>query len=132
MGGSVAPVLGTTAIITLDRAAATAGLLWVAPVDAPFAEWLARAKQPSDVPTSAELLAALADTTGLQAGDDLGAIAGPLTGGFDAAWIGEPSLPTIGPPSIAGTLTDTADQIHPLDLEQLASAILATLGELQP
>ena len=130
MGGSVAPVLGTTTRSGFDRAAATAGLLWIAPVDAAFADWLARATAPSDDPTSTDLLDVLSGATGIVAGADVDLNDGPLSAGLDAAWLGEPAAPVVGPPSIAGTAADRADQIHPRDLEQLTTSILAALGKL--
>jgi hypothetical protein len=54
----------------------------------------------------------------------------PLAAGLDAAWLGEPSTTSIGPSSIAGTDADTPGRIHPSDLEQLATDILAALGGL--
>jgi putative ABC transport system permease protein len=131
MGGPVAPVLGTATINGLDRDAATAGLLWIAPVDSTFAAWLTRATAPSDRPTSEDLLGVLSGATGIEPGDESKLNAGPLTAGIDAAWLGEPSVVTVGPPSIAGTKADTAAQIHPRDLEQLAAAVVAALGELR-
>lgn len=130
MGGQVAPVLGTKADSRADPEAATAGLLWIAPVDRSFADWLARANAPSNQPTSAGLLDVLSRATGIAPGDEANLNAGPLTAGLDAAWLGEPQVPTIGPPSIAGTEADTAAQIHPRDLEQLASGIITAIGEL--
>ena len=130
MGGPVSPVLGTATVNGFDRQDATAGLLWIAPVDASFAKWLARATAPSDNPTSSKLLEVLASATGLAPGAEANLNAGPLTAGLDAAWLGEPANPAVGPPSIAGTGSDTADQIHPRDLETLANSIVAALGDL--
>jgi hypothetical protein len=130
MGGLVAPVLGTATITGLDPDAATAGLLWIAPVDSAFDQWLTRVSAPSGQPTSGDLLRILSQVTGIAPTDEANPYAGPLTAGLDAAWLGEPALTTIGPPSIAGTPADTADQIHPNDLEQLATAVLAALPEI--
>ncbi len=130
MGGPVAPVLGTATVSEFDRDAATASLLWIAPVDASFADWLARATNPSGNPTSSSLLDVLSSATGIAPGDEADLNAGPLTAGLDAAWLGEPAAPAVGPPSIAGTEADTADQIYPRDLEHLASSIVAALADL--
>jgi hypothetical protein len=135
MGASVAPVLGTTTIDEFDHDAndaATAGLLWIAPIDDAFVEWRARATAPSDEPTTEELLGVLSQATGSAPGDEANLNMGPLSAGIDAAWFGEPSLVTVGPPSIAGTEADAAPQIHPRDLEQIVTGILAALRELDP
>ena len=130
MGGSVALVLGTATVNGLDLGAATAGLLWIAQVDASFADWLVRATNPSGEPTSGDLLDVLSRATSIAPGDEANLNLGPLTAGLDAAWLGEPAVQTVGPPSIAGTVADTATQIHPRDLEQLGTSIVAALGEL--
>jgi hypothetical protein len=130
MGGPVASVLGTTAMEGVDAAASSAGLLLIAGVDAGFGEWLARASHPSDQATSQALLTTLSDQTHLAARDEASWNTSALAIGRDAAYLGEPALPSIGPPSVAGTPADTAAQIRAGDLEQLASGILAALKEM--
>jgi hypothetical protein len=130
MGGSVPPVLGTAEVPPFDRESATASLLAITPVDTEFAGWLARASHPSDRPTSDALLAALADRTGLPSGAEASWNASALGVGLDAAFVGEPGTPRVGPPSVAGTRADTVAQIHPSDLESLAIGILGVIREL--
>ena len=130
MGGPVAPVLGTASIASFDRMAATAGLLWISPIDSSFDGWAIRATNPVGRPTSGGLLEVLSSATSIAPSDETDLNALPLAVGLDAAWLGEPLVPTVGPTSIAGTRTDTANEIHPRDLEQLASSLVAALGDL--
>lgn len=127
MGGQVAPVLGTTLVSGVNRAAATAGLLWISAVDGLFTDWLALATAPSESPTSRALLDVLSGATGIAPSNEFALNAGPLSAGVDAAWLGEPGVPTVGAPSIAGTEADTPNQIHARDLEQLTTSIVAAL-----
>jgi putative ABC transport system permease protein len=130
MGATVAPVLGTKGPGSFDATASTAGLIWISPIDSSFEAWAELANDPSEAPTSEDLLDLLSETTGVQIGNEANENLGPLAAGFDAAWIGEPSDPGAGPPSTAGTAADTLEGIHPLDLLQLAAGLADAAGQL--
>jgi hypothetical protein len=131
MGARVAVVLGADRMDEPDQTSTSAGLLAVGAVDGEWGDWLARAMAPQRMPTSPTLLASISGHLGVLPGSTTGLAGWPLAAGLDAAWLGEPEYPTIGPPSIAGTAVDTADQITAADLDRLSIGLAAALEELR-
>ena len=133
MGGPLATTLGSTDIpAQLDPAAITAGLLATVRADAEAAAWVTLAEQQSRLPTSAEWLTALASKTGLTPTGTVGLNVFALSAGINAAILGQDPTPVGAVQSIAGTPTDTVEQVDVAAMAALAERIAAALTGAAP
>lgn len=124
MGGPLVTTLGSTDIPPdIDPAAIETGLLATVRADGDTAAWVTLAKRGSRPPTSAGWLSVLASKTGLTPTGTVGLNAFVLSAGMDAAFLGQDPVPVGDVQSIAGTPTDTVEQVDVVAMAALAESI---------